>query len=108
MCNEWKNDFQSFYDWAMSNGYNDKLSIDRIDANGDYTPNNCRWATFTEQANNKRNNHYLTCNGKTMTMAEWSRESGVPYKVLIGRINRLGWSVEDAISKNKRICRTNV
>jgi hypothetical protein len=102
VCSEWKNDFQVFYDWAMANGYSDNLTIDRIDNNGDYTPKNCRWVTFTTQANNKRNNHYLTCNGKTMTMAEWAREIGIPYYVLQGRINQLNWSVEEALNRNKR------
>ena len=65
ICDEWKNDFKAFYDWAMSNGYADNLTIDRIDVNGNYEPSNCRWVTKEIQNKNTRRNINITYNGKT-------------------------------------------
>lgn len=73
ICKEWMNDFASFQSWSLNNGYADNLSIDRIDSNGNYEPNNCRWATSSEQNSNKSNNHYLTIDGETKTLGEWCR-----------------------------------
>lgn len=66
VCDEWKDNFQNFYEWAINNGYKDNLTIDRIDPNGNYCPQNCRWATIDEQANNKRNTYYVECNGENI------------------------------------------
>jgi hypothetical protein len=77
VCKEWE-EFTNFRDWAIQNGYDDKLTIDRINNNGDYEPNNCRWVTFTEQANNRRSNHIISVNGNSMTIAECSRVYNIP------------------------------
>ena len=101
MCDEWKDDFMNFYNWSINNGYNDSLSIDRIDFNGDYEPNNCRWADDITQGNNKRNNIVLTHNGMTMTMPEWARYLNLPYSVLANR-RKKGKTVEEILDPVKK------
>lgn len=96
VCDEW-HDYAVFKGWAINNGYEDTLSIDRIEVDGDYEPGNCRWAGFERQANNTRRNRKLTLNGETHTMAEWSRILGIPYNRINTRIHR-GWPVERALS----------
>lgn len=100
VCDEWKNNFISFYDWAMKNGYKENLSIDRIDNDGNYEPSNCRWVTMNKQANNRRNNHFVNINGQTKTMAEWinSKKYEADKATVYQRIKR-GWSDIDAITK---------
>ena len=74
ICDVWLNDFKSFYDWAMNNGYRDDLTIDRIDNDGDYTPDNCRWATRLEQQNNRRNTVFRENGGKEkIEHVEWGQ-----------------------------------
>lgn len=101
VCDEWKNSFTSFYQWAVENGYEDTLTIDRIDNDKNYEPSNCRWATLIEQANNTRNSRYYTHNGETHTMAEWSRILGINREVLKDRVFKLGWSFEEAVRTPK-------
>lgn len=98
VCDEWSGDngFSNFYNWSTNNGYSDNLTIDRIDVNGNYEPSNCRWVTMIEQANNKRNNRIIECNGEKHTLAEWSRITGVNCETISGRIKR-GWAIEDAL-----------
>jgi hypothetical protein len=98
ICDEWKNDFMKFYDWAIHNGYDDSLSIDRIDVNGNYTPDNCRWATAVEQAKNKRKEFVmtLTYKNKTMTIKEWSKHLNIKEKTIRKRLES-GWSVEKTL-----------
>lgn len=77
VCDEWKNDFMAFYNWAIENGYNDGLTLDRIDNNGNYCPENCRWATPAEQSRNKRNNIFITYEGETLCLSDMARLHGV-------------------------------
>ena len=97
MCDEWKNSFESFSEWACSHGYADDLSIDRIDNDGNYCPENCRWASRSTQSNNRRSSRIYTLNGKTQTLKQWCTEFGVSYKVVHARLD-CGWSFEEAIS----------
>ena len=94
ICDEWKNNYQAF-----KKGYQDNLSIDRIDVNGNYCPENCRWTTDKEQKNNTRRNHYITYKGKTQSMSKWAEELNISYTVLRARINRSKWSIEKAFTK---------
>ena len=93
ICDEWKDNFSSFYNWAMQNGYSDELSIDRINNDGNYEPNNCRWVDRKTQANNTRTNHFITYNNETHTIAEWSRILNIKYSVILYRLHH-NWSIE--------------
>lgn len=99
MCDEWLYNFKAFYEWAISNGYREDLTIDRIDNDGNYEPSNCRWVGWTEQQNNRRNNHVISLLGETHTMKEWSVIVGIPYHTLARRINASGWSIERALTE---------
>ena len=101
MCPEWKESFEAFYNWSITHGYSKKLSIDRIDVNGDYSPDNCKWSTEIEQSNNRRNSVFIAYNGKTQTLAEWCREFDVPYYLFHNRLRR-GWSVERTFTEPSR------
>lgn len=86
ICDEWKT-YKPFMEWAKANGYKDDLTIDRIDVNGDYCPENCRWATPKQQSNNKRNNRVLEYQGEKLTLAELSEKTGISYCTLKYRAN---------------------
>ena len=96
-CDEW-NDYNAFRQWAMNNGYSDNLTLDRIDVNGDYCPQNCRWVDMKTQCRNKRNNHNVTYKGITKSVAEWAESIGCGYNTLHARLHHLGWSIEEALS----------
>lgn len=97
VCDEWQHDFLAFYDWAMSNGYSDDLSIDRIDVNGNYEPSNCRWATSKEQGVNRRNNKTFVVNGKEKPLVALCKEYNINYSTVQDRLKR-GWQIEKALS----------
>lgn len=99
ICNEWKNDFLSFYNWSVSNGYKDSLTIERKDVDGDYCPENCCWIPLEEQANNRRMNLSIEYNGKTQNLKEWCEELNLNYKRVHNRMFKLGYSFEEAITK---------
>ncbi|MCA1029268.1 hypothetical protein LCM23_24975 [Cytobacillus kochii] len=88
VCEEWFNDFQSFYDWSINNGYVDTLSIDRIDGNKGYYPDNCRWATAKEQARNIRTNVITSINGKYLTLSEIAEKYKVNYDAVKTRYKK--------------------
>lgn len=100
MCDEWRNNFKVFYDWSMANGYADDLTIDRIDNDSDYCPENCRWVTRAIQAKNRRTTKLLTYNGKTQTVTDWAHELGIPPTTLFGRINQ-NRPIEEIMFKGK-------
>ena len=97
VCKEWKEDPLAFYEWALRSGYDDKLTIDRIDNDGNYEPSNCRWVTNKEQQNNRRDNVPITYCNETKNLWEWSIITGLPYANIRSRLKR-GWSVEKALT----------
>lgn len=98
VCEEWKKDFRNFQDWALKNGYNDKLTIDRIDNKKGYTPNNCRWVTTFEQNNNLSSNHKICYEGKNYTsMSSFCREKKINYDKFRQKI-RQGYTIQDALT----------
>ena len=95
-CYEWSK-FEPFYEWAMANGYAENLTLDRIDVNGNYCPENCRWITQAEQLNNTRRSIFLTLNCETHTLKQWSDITGISYNTLRKRVQN-GWDTEDILT----------
>ena len=98
MCDEWLHDFAKFREWAVSNGYSDSLTIDRINQNGNYEPSNCRWVTRKHQQNNVRRNRLYTIDGETKTIAQWCEIYGVPHERTRRRVVNEGWDILDALT----------
>ena len=101
VCDEWL-DYQAFKKWAMSHGYRDDLSIDRINTNGNYEPSNCRWATAKDQANNTRRTRFITFNGETYSVSEWAHLLGIRQSTLSMRLNKYMWSADKALREEVR------
>lgn len=88
VCQEWKESFKSFYSWAMNNGFKDGMTIERIDNNGNYSPENCKLIPKSEQSKNRRNCIFLTYKNQTMGLKEWSKIIGVSYGCLLKRYHK--------------------
>jgi alpha-amylase/alpha-mannosidase (GH57 family) len=100
VCDEWHN-YVPFREWAIANGYADNLTIDRIDVNGDYTPQNCRWVTRQVQNRNRQHHINLTANGETHILAEWAEITNIGYTTLRRRYVR-GWSDDRIVNEPLR------
>lgn len=99
VCEEWDKSFEVFRDCAIANGYADHLTIDRIDNNGNYCPENCRWTDARQQARNRRSNNVITFNGETHLAIEWDEILGFSRGTVSRRIKSRGWTVERALTE---------
>lgn len=99
VCEDW-HDFSKFQQWANANGYDDSLTIDRIDVDGNYEPSNCRWVGSKTQMNNRRNTKHYEMDGKNLTLSEWSQLTGIPRSTIYNRM-RAGDTFCEAIRKEK-------
>lgn len=97
VCDEWNEDYLNFKEWALTNGYNDELTIERIDVNGNYEPSNCCWIPRAEQPKNTRISRRYTYNGQTKTLRDWAVSLGGSPDLVKERIKR-GWDIEKAIT----------
>lgn len=98
VCKEWKNNYSEFKNWALKNGFKLGLTIDRINVNGNYCPENCRWITHREQCSNRTSNRILTFNGTAHTVTQWGEIIGIDSKTLFARLKR-GWSTEKTLTR---------
>lgn len=98
VCDEWLNDKESFYHWALTNGFEKGLQIDRIDVNGNYEPSNCRWVTSKVNNNNRRDNRIFEIDGVTHTLSEWCDIYNIDLEAVRGRVNDCKWDIERALT----------
>lgn len=102
MCEAWRKVPAVFYEWALQNGYQSDLSIDRIDNDGNYEPGNCRWADLKTQANNTRRNIVIKWRGEVRTLAEWVEHLGLDYHKVNKRLQR-GWTIKRAFTEPNKM-----
>ena len=98
VCDEWRENPDAFFAWALANGYRDSLTLDRKDNNGPYCPKNCRWATVKQQSNNRRNSKHITYDGETRTIGQWAEALEMRVGTLHGRLSK-GWPIERALTE---------
>lgn len=97
VCEEWRNSYSKFKEWALNNGYDNNLSIERKDVNGDYRPENCCWIPLKDQNKNKRTSRWVEYNGERHIVSDWARIYGMDARTLYNRL-RIGWSMEKAVN----------
>lgn len=105
VCKEWSEDYSVFKDWALKNGYQKGLTIDRVDVNGNYCPENCRWANNKQQSRNKQDTVYVVYQGKKIALIQLCEDLNISYTCVYQRLYKLGWDVEKAVSTPVRLGR---
>lgn len=101
VCDEW-HDSSAFFEWALNNGYSDGLSIERIDVDEGYSPDNCKWITREKQAHNKRNNFMVDFEGEQKRLVQLCEEYGIDYSTVYQRVRKLGWDTKKALTTPAR------
>lgn len=100
VCEEWHK-FFPFYSWSIANGYDSNLTIDRVDNDRGYSPDNCRWVTQKVNSRNRRNNRRITFNGKTLCVSEWAELLGITHQALSERLSSKSWTLEQALTTKR-------
>ena len=98
VCSEWMHDFESFYNWSINHGYSNELSLDRIDGDKGYSPDNCRWVDNKTQAKNRRTSIFITFNGMTHSIPEWEKITGIKSATIRKRL-RSGWDIDKTLTQ---------
>ena len=96
VCDEWRSSFETFKRWALAHGYKEGMTLDRINNKHGYSPLNCRWLSSRNQSYNRKTNHYLTVDGETKTLEQWSKETGLAPDCILHRKQR-GWTDKEAV-----------